>query len=115
MMNRVKCLSVGVLVVASIGMSACERPRPQFPPGVTAREPGCLVELMREGIPTRPVRMLSNVNARCTGEIAADRARCERLLMDEGCRRGAQVLWDFRQIPYETDGIELRAAAGAYR
>jgi hypothetical protein len=103
------------LFASGVALASCAGSRPQFPPGVTPREAGCVVELMREGIPTRPVRMLSNVNARCTGEIAADRSRCERLLMDEACRRGAQVLWDYRQVPYESDGIELRASAGAYR
>lgn len=83
----------------------------------TPRENGCAIELMREGVPTQSVRLLSNVRARCTGDIAADRARCERLLMDEGCRRGAVVLWQLRESPLRDteDGIQLEAAAGVYR
>lgn len=84
---------------------------------VTPRESGCAIELMREGVPTQNVRLLSNVRARCTGDIAADRARCERLLMDEGCRRGAVVLWQLRESPLRDteDGVMLEAAAGVYR
>ncbi len=96
---------------------SCASSNAQLPAGVTPREPGCVIELLREGTPTQNVRLLSNVRARCTGDIAADTARCERLLMDEGCRRGAQVLWQFRSTPMEggEDGIVLQAAAGAYR
>lgn len=85
--------------------------------GVAPRGAGCAIELLREGVPTQNVQLLSNVRARCTGEIAADRARCERLLMDEGCRRGAVVLWQLRESPLRDteDGIMLEAAAGAYR
>jgi hypothetical protein len=85
--------------------------------GVTPRERGCAIELMREGIPTQSVRVLATVRARCTGEIAADRSRCERLLMDEGCQRGAVVLWQLREAPLRDteDGITLEASAGVYR
>lgn len=85
--------------------------------GLAPRENGCAIELMREGVPTQNVRLISNVRARCTGDIAADRARCERLLMDEGCRRGAVVLWQLRESPLRDteDGIQLEAAAGVYR
>lgn len=84
---------------------------------VAPREAGCAIELVREGLPARAVRLLSNVRARCTGDVAADRARCERLLMDEGCRRGAVVLWQLREAPLRDteDGVQLEAAAGVYR
>ncbi len=85
--------------------------------GVTPRDRGCAIELMREGIPTQGVRVLATVRARCTGDIAADRSRCERLLMDEGCQRGAVVLWQLRESPLRDteDGIMLEASAGVYR
>jgi hypothetical protein len=85
--------------------------------GISPREAGCAIELVREGLPARAVRLLSHVRARCTGDIAADRARCERLLMDEGCRRGAVVLWQLRETPLRDteDGIQLEAAAGIAR
>ncbi len=75
-----------------------------------------MVELLREGIPTRAVERVGTVRARCTGEIAADVPRCERLLLDEACRRGAQVLWEYRSAPMDDrdDGIVLQASAGAY-
>ena len=80
------------------------------------REPGCVVELLREGIPTRAVQRVGTVRARCTGEIAADLPRCERLLLDEACRRGAHVLWEYTSTPMDDreDGIVLQASAGAY-
>ncbi|MFO0558843.1 MAG: hypothetical protein U0269_12570 [Polyangiales bacterium] len=104
-------------ILALVSLSCATSNTAQSASGVSPREAGCAIELLREGVPTQNVRLLSNVRARCTGEIAADRARCERLLMDEGCRRGAVVLWQLRESPLRDteDGIMLEAAAGAYR
>ncbi|MDP3276282.1 MAG: hypothetical protein Q8Q09_13865 [Deltaproteobacteria bacterium] len=111
---RTHC-ALGATLALIFSLAGCTATQ-QLPAGVTAREPGCVVELLRTGIPDRPVTLLATVRARCTGDIAADTARCERLLMDEGCRRGAQVLWQFSSTPLEgMDGVTLQAAAGTYR
>jgi hypothetical protein len=103
-------------IVTLVSLSCATSNAARRASGPSPREAGCAIELLREGVPSQPVRLLANVRARCTGEIAADRARCERLLMDEGCRRGAVVLWQLRESPLrDTEGgIMLEAAAGAY-
>jgi hypothetical protein len=86
-------------------------------PGVPVRPVGCAVEVVHEGVPTRPVRSLGQVEARCRGTYAHDEARCMRELQDQACRMGATVIWDVRSEPMETEeeSTRMRASAAIYR
>jgi hypothetical protein len=73
------------------------------------------VEVVREGAPARPVRNAGQISARCVGDAATDEARCLRVLQEQACQLGAEVIWDMRSSPLGEEGRELRAAAGVYQ
>jgi hypothetical protein len=84
--------------------------------GASARPAGCEVEVVRQGVPSRPTRLLGHAVARCRGDAMTDTARCERQLLDQACGLGATVVWDLMSSTID-DGetLELRAEAAVYR
>ena len=112
-------LALGAFALALTFLTACGGPRrPRVrnaENNAAARAARCEIEVVREGIPSRPTNLQGNIVARCTHD-AANETQCMRQLQDEACRLGAVVIWDVRSQPMElTEGIEMRAAAGTYR
>jgi hypothetical protein len=112
---RIALLAVGTLTL----FAACGSP--QHGTGGSSsnraapRPAGCEIEVVREGVPSRPTNLQGEAVARCTHD-AANETQCMRQLQDEACRLGAVVIWNVRTQPLElTEGIEMRAAAGTYR
>jgi hypothetical protein len=110
-----KALSLSVMLLLATAGCASGARRSSLP----ERPAGCEVEIVREGVPARPVRSIGQVVARCVGTAANDEPRCLRVLQDQACRLGADVIWDLTSGPLPEDspepGILRRAAAGVYR
>lgn len=77
------------------------------------RDRGCEVEVATES-PSRAVQGLGDVTARCTDEMANDPAGCRRVLQDQVCALGGDVLWGVTSDRSD-DGLRMRAYAGRYR
>jgi hypothetical protein len=107
------------VVLVTIAVSSCGGAQSAGgSPGSPERPPGCAIEVVHEGVPTRPTRRLGEVVARCRGAFAHDEARCMRQLEDQACHMGGSVVWDLRSapIPGEGDeGTEMRAETAVYR
>ena len=99
----------GGSTTASSGRTRTAAPTP--PP----RPNGCPIEIVREGVPSRPTHLVGHVVARCTGDAAQDETRCTRNLQDQACRLGGEVIWDVRSAPMaDGEGREMRAEAAYY-
>jgi hypothetical protein len=75
---------------------------------------GCPVEVLREGLPTRPVRSLGEATARCTGDAMGDVAACTRALQDQACALGGDTLWGITSSQTD-DAFLMRGHVGHTR
>ncbi|MBI5515565.1 MAG: hypothetical protein HY909_17425 [Deltaproteobacteria bacterium] len=81
---------------------------------VASRPPGCAVQVFQEGGPTRPTENLGDVTAHCPEDTAGDLPGCMRMLQDQACRRGGDVLWAITTRRSE-DALDLHGFVGRYR
>ena len=108
MMQRVG--AVFVVLCASLGCaSSTARTRT-----ADALPPGCPVEVLRDGTPTRPVRSLGEATARCTGDAMGDMPACTRALQDQVCALGGDTVWGITSSQTD-EALVLRGHVGHTR
>lgn len=109
-MTRLSAISVVLWASSGCATStSTARPRTEV-----ALPPGCSVEVLRDGAPTRPVRSLGEAVARCTGDAMGDTPACTRALQDQACALGGDTLWGITSSQTD-EALILRGHVGRGR
>ncbi len=80
------------LILASCGGAASSARGPGYP----ARSEGCAIKVFHDA-PSMPTDNIGPIQARCGFDVSE--ADCLRMLEDEACKLGADVVWGVAEKP----------------